>query len=284
MYSQQKYTTKSPKAIELYEHAKQLYYQRNYAKAIESLEKASKEDPGFVEAIIGLSDIYTELDNSEKAIMYLTKSITMNNTFFLASYYNLGNLYFGLARYEDALNSYKLFLDSKSTDARMRAVAKRKMVNCEFAINAMKHPVPFSPENLGDSINSIYDEYWPSLSADEQTLVVTVKLPVKGLAAVAQNEQEDFYISYWKDGHWSKMKDMGPPLNTRDNEGAQSLSVDGKRMYFTACNRPDGIGNCDIYVSFRKGDNWSEPINLGEPINSASSEKQPSISPDGRTL
>lgn len=284
IYSQQKYSTKSPKASELYERAKQYYYQRNYNSAIESLEKACKEDPDFIEAVIGLSDIYTELDNPEKAITYLTKSIKMNSTFFPASYYNLGNLYFSLARYDEALNNYKDYLNSKSTDTRMRSAAKKKLANCEFGINAIQHPVPFQPENLGDSINSQYDEYWPSLSADEQTLVITVKLPVNAGSGATGPQQEDFYVSYWKDGHWSKVKDVGPPLNTSDNEGAQSLSVDGKRMYFTACNRPDGIGNCDIYVSFKKGDSWSEPVNLGEPINSASSEKQPSISPDGRTL
>jgi outer membrane protein OmpA-like peptidoglycan-associated protein len=282
--SQQNYSTKSPRAIDFYEQAKQSYIQKNYSKAIESLEKAIKEDPNFIEAVIGLSDVYTDLDNPDKAINYLVQSIKMNSTYFPPSFYNLGNLYFSQARYSDALESFKSFLNSKSTDARMRSISKRKILNCEFGIISLKHPVPFEPENLGDSVNTKYDEYWPSLSADEQTLVITVKLPVKSRDGVTRSEQEDFYVSYWKENGWSKVKDIGPPLNTPDNEGAQSLSVDGKRMYFTACNRPDGIGNCDIYVSFKREDKWSEPVNLGEPINSTSSEKQPSISPDGRTL
>jgi outer membrane protein OmpA-like peptidoglycan-associated protein len=284
IFSQQKYSTKSPRAIELYEQAKQIYYQRNYTKALDLLEKACKEDPEFIEPVIALSDIYTELDNPVKAINYLVKSIQMNSSFFPSSYFNLANLYFSQAQYNDALINFKAYLDSKSTDSRMRSAATKKIANCEFGIYAMSHPVPFEPINLGDSINSKYDEYWPSLSADEQTLVITVKLPVNSQDPLVHNEQEDFYVSYWKDGYWTKMKDMGPPLNTNDNEGAQSLSVDGRRMYFTACNRPDGFGNCDIYVSFKKDEKWSEPINLGEIINSSSSEKQPSISPDGRTL
>ncbi len=286
---QQKYSTKSVKAIEFYEQAKQAYYSKNYSKAIEKLEKASKDDPNFIEAVIGLSDIYTEMENPAKAIEYLEKSLKMNNSFFLPSFYNLGNLYFSQARYNEALPNYKAFLNSKSSDSKMRSAAGKKLANCEFGIYSMSHPVPFEPQNLGDSINSIYDEYWPSLSADEQTLVVTRKLPVKNQNPLstntfAQQEQEDFYVSYWKNNYWTKMKDIGSPLNTADNEGAQSLSVDGRRMYFTACNRPDGVGNCDIYVSFKKDDNWSEPVNLGEVINTSSSEKQPSISPDGRTL
>jgi outer membrane protein OmpA-like peptidoglycan-associated protein len=77
---------------------------------------------------------------------------------------------------------------------------------------------------------------------------------------------------------------MGPPINTEDNEGAQFITSDGKRMYFTACNRGDGLGKCDIYMSEKLGKGWSNPINLGEPINSAYSEKQPTLSSDGKNL
>src|SRR5690606_40872468 len=50
------------------------------------------------------------------------------------------------------------------------------------------------------------------------------------------------------------------------------------------CNRPDGLGSCDIYVARREGDRWSSPHNLGTPINSSGWEAQPSLAADGRTL
>jgi outer membrane protein OmpA-like peptidoglycan-associated protein len=55
-------------------------------------------------------------------------------------------------------------------------------------------------------------------------------------------------------------------------------------MIFTACNRGDGIGRCDLYASSKEGDIWSLPINLGNPVNTKYRETQPSISPDSRTL
>jgi outer membrane protein OmpA-like peptidoglycan-associated protein len=55
-------------------------------------------------------------------------------------------------------------------------------------------------------------------------------------------------------------------------------------MYFTACNRPDGLGRCDIYFSMIDGKNWSLPKNIGAPVNSEYWESQPSISADGKTL
>jgi outer membrane protein OmpA-like peptidoglycan-associated protein len=55
-------------------------------------------------------------------------------------------------------------------------------------------------------------------------------------------------------------------------------------MYFTACNRPDGLGNCDLYFSAFNNGKWSEPYNLGAPVNTNHWESTPSISADGKTL
>jgi outer membrane protein OmpA-like peptidoglycan-associated protein len=68
------------------------------------------------------------------------------------------------------------------------------------------------------------------------------------------------------------------------NEGAQNISQDGKWLIFTGCNFPDGAGSCDLYFSYLGKDGWSEPQNLGYPINTAAWESAPSLSPDKRDL
>jgi outer membrane protein OmpA-like peptidoglycan-associated protein len=55
-------------------------------------------------------------------------------------------------------------------------------------------------------------------------------------------------------------------------------------IFFTACERPDGFGSCDIYASQRNGANWIKPANLGEGVNSVTWDAQPTISADGREL
>jgi outer membrane protein OmpA-like peptidoglycan-associated protein len=78
---------------------------------------------------------------------------------------------------------------------------------------------------------------------------------------------------------------LDPPLNTKDNEGAPSMSADGRIVFFTACQREDGKGGCDIYLSSYSSDNkWSKPVNLGSPVNTGVWESQPSFSSDGKTL
>ncbi len=96
--------------------------------------------------------------------------------------------------------------------------------------------------------------------------------------------QEDFYISYLSNGVWKTAVNAGAPLNTSQNEGAQSLSSDGNYMYFTACERPGGLGSCDIFFSALNNGKWSLPVNLGSPVNTKYWEVQPSINAAGKML
>jgi hypothetical protein len=182
------------------------------------------------------------------------------------------------------LKHYDAFLQFKNIRVETRDIAELRRASCVFGINAMQNPVPFKPINLGSNVNSSMDDYWPSLSADENTLVITVNIPKDPTSdEVMYNRQEDFFITTRdENGNWKPVRNIGPPINTpMFNEGAQSLTADGQTMYYTVCR-----GNCNIFVSTRESDgNWGRPRRLPEPLNlNSSSEKQPSISPDGKTL
>ena len=152
-------------------------------------------------------------------------------------------------------------------------------------MEAMKNPVPFEPQNLGDAVNSEFSEYWPSLSVDEKILMFTVMLP--GVSPSGEDKlylQEDFFYSLRSEESWAPRVNAGVPLNSPDNEGAQSMTADGSTLWFTACNRRDGQGMCDLYYSTLEDGRWSVPTNAGAPLNSRYSEKHPAISADGRRL
>lgn len=153
------------------------------------------------------------------------------------------------------------------------------ITSCNFALDALKHPVPFAPENLGDGINSEYDEYFPSITVDSKQMLFTRKIKSDRF-----EWQEDFYISNSENGKWQKAKNVGSPVNTELNEGAPSFSADGQLIFFTACDRPEGKGSCDIYYARKFGNTWGRPINLGSPVNTGAWESQPSFSSDGKTL
>ncbi len=94
----------------------------------------------------------------------------------------------------------------------------------------------------------------------------------------------DLYISQNINGHWSRPKNLGEPVNSRFYETNPSISADGMDLYFAAA-RPNGYGNTDIYVSHRDENFvWSEPKNLGPEINTSKGEWSPFIHPDNKTL
>jgi outer membrane protein OmpA-like peptidoglycan-associated protein len=279
------YSTKSIKAIGLYEEAERCFNLKDYQCVLERIQNAIDIDKNFIEAYLLLIDMYDETGDKEKEIKYCYISLSIDSKKYPLVYYYLALALYQTAKYSDALTNANTFLSLNKFTANQKKYLQHVMINCEFALKAIQHPVTFSPVNLGDSINTKYDEYWPSISADEQTLVFTRLIPRNENYEISNiNRQEDFFESVNVNGVWQGAKPLGPPINTPGNEGAQSLSADGQKMYFTACDRPDGMGKCDIYFSYKKGDTWSNPVNLGPPVNTEYSEKQPSISSDGKTL
>ena len=200
-------------------------------------------------------------------------------------YYILGGIEFRSEKYTDSQNHFFDFLSFINIDSVQRKFAQDYIRLCDFRIEAKANPVPFEPINLGDSINSVFDEYINAITVDERLMLFTVKEIVsKETNGKEQSFEEEFYLSEKQNGNWKKAVKMGYPINSSGNQGAICLSPDGKKIFFTACNRFDGYGSCDIYFSEKENGKWNEPINLGQSVNSASWESQPSISSDGKTL
>jgi outer membrane protein OmpA-like peptidoglycan-associated protein len=283
--SQEVLSTKSKKAEKLYSEAMKSYNLRYFDTAAESLKAALIEDDKFIEAWLTLAEVYMDMKNDAAAIETYKKAIQISPDFFQGVYLNLAELEFLNGKYEDAKIQYNKYLTYNLLPEKKRRIALAGISNCDFSIWAVQHPVPFQPINMGSNINNQLDQYWPSISVDEHTFVFTLLLPKDpNNPTVFGNRQEDFYESNYGQDGWSPARNVGPPLNTFDNEGAQTLSADGKEMYFTACNRRDGQGLCDIYYTKFNGEVWTIPENIGRPVNTNYKETQPSLSPDGHTL
>jgi outer membrane protein OmpA-like peptidoglycan-associated protein/Tol biopolymer transport system component len=285
-FSQGNYNSTSKSAIESFEKARKYFDNRDDENAIKLLKKAIKTDAEFIEAYMMIAQIYKDRKEFTEAISYFEKGLEIRPKFNPPGFLVLADVEMGQGMYAGALAHAQRFLELGDFKKVSKSDALKFIENCRFALDKFNSPVPFQPVNLGDSVNSIYNEYWPSLSLDESKLIITVLDPADPSQTAQKTQfQEDFYESFRNaDGTWSKRKNVGPPLNTNDNEGAQTISADGRFLFFTACNRFEGEGKCDIYFSENVNGKWSVPANLGYPVNSAYSEKHPSVSPDGRKL
>jgi outer membrane protein OmpA-like peptidoglycan-associated protein len=133
------------------------------------------------------------------------------------------------------------------------------------------------PRNLGPTVNSKYSDFGPIVSADGKSLYFTSDR-AGGFGG------QDGWVSHKTAGEWGEPVNLGQPFNTELNEGPDCFTPDEQTMFFTGCNRKDGLGRCDIYVTNREGDKWSTPKNLGAPINSKYNDANASISSDGKVL
>ncbi|GAB4277810.1 MAG: OmpA family protein [Marinilabiliales bacterium] len=271
-------------AVEYYNQARKLYYSMQYKEAASLLDMAIEKDKKYLSAYQLLANIYIELDDIEAVAGVYEKMVENCINEYPEGYFVLAETEYYLGNYEKAVGLYKKYLSLKNPDPRVKMLCEKSLKNCEFALNAIANPVPFNPKNLGENVNSEYNEYLPSISADESVLVITRKLPKKKIYNPLDTEQEDFLICYKDSSGWTKARLLSTSINTDRSEGAQTLSADGNYMFFTACDREDGKGNCDIYFTKKENGVWLKPINIGSPVNTPAYEGQPSISSDGTTL
>jgi outer membrane protein OmpA-like peptidoglycan-associated protein len=277
-------STRSKKAAQRFHEARGFYEYKKSKEAASLLKEAVEIDPEFFEAHMLLANVLDDLDDFQGAIVHYKEAIRIRPDRFPPNYYNLAGSEMKLGQYEEAVKHLETFLAIERIHPDMRKKGEARLANCRFAEQAVKNPVPFSPMNLGEAVNTPYDEYHPAISADEATLIFTRSRPRDGMSDVgAAQFEEDFYMSRIGAEGWSRAVPLGPPVNSHGNEGAHCLSPDGNTLYFTACGRNDGMGSCDLYISQRLDANWTQPQNLG-PLNSVFWDTQPSISADGREI
>lgn len=284
----QDFSTKSKKAVKLFVEGQNSYRIEKFDEAEMLFKKAIEKDPEFVEAYLTLAQMYEETGKDTSAINNYKKALDIDKDKYPSAYFFVAQLEYGNGIYKDALSHYSSYVGFSGINDKNKTVSIKHIKDCKFAIRAISNPVPFKPVNLGGNVNTERDEYFPCLTADNQTLLFTRLIAAPGTYT---GKQEDFYLSYKNDGGWSEARNIGPPINSDRNEGAPSLSVDGNVLIFTACeglngyeNGRRGYGRCDLFVSTRDAMSWTTPYNIGKPVNSRFWESQPSLSSDGKTL
>lgn len=280
----QKYSTTDKKATKLFEKALVYYNLGQLEMAKTLISQTLERDKNFIEPYLLLADIFHEQKKWQDEINSLKKVIVINPDYDEKIYFLLGKIEYKIGNYYDAVTHLNTFLENAHVHNDI-VEAKKILEKAEFAKHAIENPVPFTPIRLSSNVNSPYKDYWPSLTADEQELYYTIQLPTGIQFPLGEAYQEDIYVSRkGKDGKWQVSESVGSFLNTDNNEGSQSISANGQFLFYVACNRKDDFGSCDIYYSERRGNGWTKPRNIGQPINSQYWESTPSPSADGRML
>ncbi|MFB6258068.1 MAG: hypothetical protein ABEH38_05180, partial [Flavobacteriales bacterium] len=134
-------------------------------------------------------------------------------------------------------------------------------------------------KKLGSNVNREESlEYSASVSADRKTLFFTSDRD-------GGKGGRDLYMSRkLPTGDWAKPQNLGKKINTRHDEGFPTLSYDNETLYFCSEGH-QSMGGYDIFKAEwnPKENTWSEPKNLGFPINDGTDNRTISYTKDGRS-
>lgn len=279
--SQGQYSTTNKKAIKLFDESDlAINGERNFDKGILLLKQAIEKDPNFVEAYLRLGNVYKKLGDNDNAkpCFIKTAELKPDAKELVGIYDVVAGYYLADGDYENAKKYYEKVISFNPDKKSLIETARQNLVNCNFSLEAKKHPVNFQPVQMSSVINKYYIHAYPVLTADQEILIFTKR------DGPNLNQDEDILMTKKVNGKWSDPVSLSDKINSPFNEGACTMSADGKILVFTSCNRKDGLGACDLYVSYREGNEWTTPQNLGPNVNSNVWDSEPALSADGRTL
>lgn len=308
---------------------------RIYREILENDKNDAKLD-----FLIGKCDV--QLQSMEIAVLFLHNAKKINPDVNKSLNFLLGEAFQYLGELDSAINEYTTYKKTLRPSQLKNDPVTELLSQVETAKYLMAHPVNVKIKNMGQNVNSEYDDGAPQVTADGKTLYFTSRRPDTKGGSIDPNTglyYDDIYSSTWNDeannwnlatnvdelntpgqdavlgispdgntifvyrnvpkvtgsgdiyistkkadGKWQIPKALPKPINTSFFEGSCSLSPDGNYLYFIS-ERNGGYGNGDIWKSKRIGKNtWGKPVNLGPPINTIGDEMSVFMYPDGKTL
>ena len=170
---QMSYSTKSKKAIKLFEKARNAPSQfadentgqPNYSEGIKLLKQAVGKAPAFWEAQLLMGEFYEYKNDYPSAIKQYELALDLNpmHSSSGATFCYLANLHLALGNYNDAIKYCSIFLKNPNASQRLSPQVYLMKRSAEFAIHAIANPKKFNPINLGPEINTARPEYYPCL-------------------------------------------------------------------------------------------------------------------------
>ena len=221
---------------------------------------------------LGLSYLYS--DTKSKAASFIDKAYRLNPSINTKIDYYLGIAFQNTNEYRKAIEHFETF---RKNNLKISSFADEKIAECHMADSLSQNELNVIIENMGEEINTPFNEHSPILSADGNSLIFTSDRSDNPKDA---ENPEDVFVTRKVNNHWGAPKRISTHINTKYSDAAASLSPDGKTLYLYS-----ELGAGDVYTSTFDGNDWTEPKPLNKNINTASYfESCASVSPDGKKL
>lgn len=254
-----------------------------YVLALKHYLKANNYNSHTAELSYKIGACYLQSNKKIKSIKFLEKSYEKNKKVAEDILFLMAQAYHFNYEFDRAIEKYKSYKNSlNEKDLKKNAeILEKKIFECSNGKKFLKNPVRVFIDNIGENVNSKFDDYCPFISADESILFFTSRRADTKGGQIASDGRfyEDIYISHNLNGVWQKSVNAGKPLNNDENNATVGIQNDGQGLFIFDGLKRGG----DLYFCRMEGEKWSKPKAL-KGINSKAHEEYISFSPDGKNL
>ena len=266
-----------------------LYALGEYYDAAEQYKKAyaktpAKDRPSRGQRALRMGDCYRRINYTQKAIAAYNNAVRFHQADTTAML-QLGQLQLKNGQYKDAEKTFTALRDSgmQSTLVRNGLTSARKAP--EWKAAGSKYTV-----KRQDIFNSRRADFSPCLAGDDydQLLFTSTRNQAQGdeLSGITGTKAADIFFAQKDDkGKWQKPQTIDSELNSAMEEGACTLSPDGKTMYLTQCKTDPSYPRFATIATAQRSDaSWGKPSELTITKDTLSTFAHPAVSPDGLWL
>jgi tetratricopeptide (TPR) repeat protein len=268
--------------------AKHEFNVSNMRGALTLYREILASEPENSTALYWTARCHYHLKRYDLAKEYLERAVALNpnvqgdiNLFF-------GKIYHRLAELDLAIEAYDRFLELNEGKQSFEVEEATRFVSeCRYAKEMMQHPVPVVIRNMGPDVNSRFDEYAPSVTADGKKLLFTSRRSDATGGEIDEGGDykfyEDIYVTEYdiSEEEWTTAGGVSGAVNSPQYDAVLSVAPSGDEM-FVYRNNANSAG--DIFVSKYLGSNdeWMAPEKMPRPVNSSYFESSCSITADGK--
>jgi len=233
---------------------------------------------------IGACYLFT--DDKYIAIDYLLRSYDLNQLVSDDIHFLLGTAYQLVLEFEDAARHYKEHkqtLDEEDQEIYGDLLAKR-LTECQDGRSLSQNPGRVILQNLGEEVNSRYDDYNPIFAYGDTSLFFTSRRPFgKAKRNPLDNKHnEDIYTSPNSPSGFGRAVRLDKPFNTENNESLVGISEDGLRCLIYRGHKHGG--KLEIVAYNPEKSKWSKSKIVARNLLSKDGESSAALSSDGTEI
>lgn len=269
--------------------ARSEFNKNNVRGALTIYREILDTEPNNSNALFGVSECHYELKRYKLALEYLDKAVAIDPKVSSRSNLYYGQIHHRTAQPDEAIVYYRKYQQTVKEGGYDYLLAQKYIDECNYAKEMMKSKADVTIKNLGEEINSRYDDYTPSISADGKLLIFTARrIDTKGGRMDTDGDYKHFEDIYYstlnsETGAWERAVAVEGELNTETHDAVLSIFPDGTGM-FVYKNTVNTTG--DIYYSLFKKENkeWQAAVKMPRPVNTTYFESSISMTADGKTI